>query len=113
MEGVSLRPLFAGDKLKRPQPIFWEHEGNRAIRDGRWKLVAKHRPRGVKWELYDMQADRTEMHDLAAEQPDVVKRLSAAWQAWAERVGVQPWHVQVLPVQALPVHALPVQAKRS
>ena len=57
MEGVSLRPAFAGQPLERKQPIFWEHEGNKAVRDGHWKLVQKwHGP----WELYDIEADRTE-----------------------------------------------------
>ncbi|MCR4411836.1 MAG: sulfatase-like hydrolase/transferase, partial [Thermoguttaceae bacterium] len=89
MEGVSLRPAFAGQPLERKAPIFFEHEGNRAVRDGQWKLVAKG-PRGP-WELYDMAADRTEMHDLAAEQPDRVKTLAAAWEAWARRAQVVPW----------------------
>ena len=40
IDGVSLVPAFAGKPLNRPKPIFWEHEGNRAVRDGKWKLVA-------------------------------------------------------------------------
>ena len=40
-QGVSLQPAFLGKPLSRSQPIFWEHEGNRALRDGKWKLVAK------------------------------------------------------------------------
>ena len=88
MEGVSLAPAFAGQSINRPQPIFWEHEGNRAMRIGAWKLVSKY-PGG--WELYDMTADRTEMHDLAARQPERVKEMSVQWDAWAKRVGVLPW----------------------
>ena len=87
MEGVSLAAAFAGKPLGRPSPIFWEHEGNRAVRDGRWKLVAKeNRP----WELYDMQADRTEMNDVAKKRPEAVKTLSAKWDAWAKRANVLP-----------------------
>jgi arylsulfatase len=41
MEGPSLRPLLQGRALQRPAPLFWEHEGNRAVRDGRWKLVSR------------------------------------------------------------------------
>ena len=87
MEGVSLLPAFLGKPLDRKPPIFWEHEGNRAIRDGKWKLVAKeNRP----WELYDMEADRTEMKDLAKQMPEKVKELEAKWDAYAERANVLP-----------------------
>jgi arylsulfatase A-like enzyme len=87
MEGISLLPVLTGKPLERPQPICWEHESNRAIRDGQWKLVAK---ANQPWELYDMSADRTEMKDLAAQFPDKVKDLSAKWQAWAARANVLP-----------------------
>jgi len=87
-EGVRLRPAFTGKTVERKEPIFWEHEGNKAVRLGHWKLVAKHnRP----WELYDIAADRPEAHDLAAKEPDRVKELAVAWDAWAKRVGVRPW----------------------
>jgi arylsulfatase A-like enzyme len=88
MEGVSLRPAFAGGRISRTQPIFWEHEGNRAIRSGRWKLVWRY-PDG--WELYDMTADRAERTDLAARHSDVVKKLAAEWDAWAQRANVDRW----------------------
>ena len=63
MEGRSLVPVFAGKKLDR-EAIYWEHEGNRAVRVGKWKLVAKGR-KGA-WELYDMDADRSELKNLAS-----------------------------------------------
>ncbi|HOB72891.1 MAG TPA: arylsulfatase [Phycisphaerae bacterium] len=88
MEGVSLVPTFAGGQIQR-EALYWEHEGNRAIRMGRWKLVAKG-PAG-KWELYDMEADRTEMNDLAARHPRRVRQMAARWQSWAQRVGALPW----------------------
>ncbi len=87
MEGVSLEPVFAGKSLERKNPIFWEHESNRAVREGKWKLVAK---ADEPWELYDMDKDRTEMHDLAARDPARVKQMAAEWDAWAARADVLP-----------------------
>lgn len=87
MEGVSLRPALTGKALDRAQPIFWEHEGNRAVRAGNWKLVAKE---NGPWELYDIAADRTEMNNLAARHPEKVKELAAQWDAWAARANVLP-----------------------
>ncbi len=87
-EGRSLRPAFAGRTVER-DAIFWEHEGNRALRSGKWKLVAKH-PEGA-WELYDMEKDRTELHDLAASNPEKTKELAEKWEAWARRVRAVPW----------------------
>jgi len=88
MEGVSLLPAFAGKPLP-PRAIFWEHEGNRAMRQAEWKLVAKG-PKG-KWELYNMDTDRTEMHDLATSEPQRLGEMSAAWEEWAKRAKVLPW----------------------
>ncbi len=87
LEGTSLAPAFKGKSLARKNPIFWEHEGNRAIRDGRWKLVAREND---PWELYDMKADRTEQHDLASSEPRRAKDLSAQWDQWASRANVLP-----------------------
>jgi arylsulfatase len=88
MEGVSLRPAFAAQPLARTRPLFWEHEGNKAVRDGRWKLVQKWRG---PWELYDMEADRTEQRDLVKERPELAARLEAAWNQWAARAFVDEW----------------------
>jgi arylsulfatase len=88
MEGVSLRPAFGGKPLARTQPIFWEHEGNKAVRDGKWKLVLRHRQ---PWQLFDMEADRTEQRDLIQEHPAIAAKLEAAWNAWAERSFVDEW----------------------
>lgn len=95
LEGVSLMPALRGQPLKRPAPIFWEHEGNRAVRDGRWKLVSAQRGQeSGPWELYDLEADRAETQDQAAAQPAITARLASVWNLWAKRVGVQPWPVR-------------------
>jgi len=88
MEGVSLVPSFAGRSFNRMQPLFWEHEGNRAVRSGNWKLVSTF---PNEWELYDMTTDRVERNNLAASRPDVVKTLAGEWDAWAKRANVDPW----------------------
>ncbi len=88
LEGKSLVPIIAGGSESGHEMLFWEHEGNRAVREGHWKLVSKY-PQGT-WELYDLSRDRCELHDLAGEQPDRVTRLKAAYAAWAERCGVVP-----------------------
>jgi len=85
-EGSSLLPSFEDSGATR-EPLFWEHEGNAAVRDGKWKLV---RNFPADWELYDLEADRTELNDLAAELPDRVSEMSALYQRWADRCGVIP-----------------------
>jgi arylsulfatase len=88
MEGRSLVPAFTDKPIQR-EAIFWEHEGNAAVRVGDWKLVRLGR-KGM-WELYNLKTDRTELHDLAAEQPDRAKELAATWEAWAVRTHVKPY----------------------
>jgi arylsulfatase len=100
LEGISLRPVLAGATLARTQPLFWEHEGNRAVRSGQWKLVSKH---PGDWELYDISTDRTEQHDLAPAQPGRVQTLAAQWSAWARRVGVEPWETIKAAAPTVPI----------
>src|SRR5262249_21180015 len=88
MEGRSLVPAFARKPVAR-EAIYWEHEGNRAIRVGKWKAVAVD-PQG-KWELYDMDADRTELTDLAARHPERLAAMIRQWEQWARRTGAVPW----------------------
>jgi arylsulfatase A-like enzyme len=93
--GHSMLGLLRGEGGEE-HDLFWEHIGNAAYRRGRWKLV---REDGDPWELYDLAADRSESHDLAAEHPELVEELAAAWQDRADAVGVIPYP-QVLAARA-------------
>ena len=92
LEGTSLVPVFAGESLERDL-LFFEHEGNRALRIGDWKAVARgrHGQDNVKWELYNMAADRSELHDLARQQPDRLQQMVARWTSKARQVQALPW----------------------
>lgn len=86
LEGRSMIPALRGEELAE-RPLYWEHEGNAGVRQGRWKIVRKH---GRPWELYDLISDRTELNDLAEQHPDRVTQLAAAYEEWAQRCGVIP-----------------------
>jgi arylsulfatase len=88
VEGRSLVPAFSGRPVPGRRQFFWEHWGHRAVRDGRWKLVSS---KAGPWELYDMEQDRTELRDLAAQQPERVREISAAYDRWAARAGAVPY----------------------
>jgi arylsulfatase A-like enzyme len=87
-EGRSLLPAFKNEPIER-EALYWEHEGNAAVRVGDLKLVRL--GRNGPWELYDMGKDRTEQDNLAAAQPDKVKELAGKWNAWARRANVIPY----------------------
>ncbi|MQA04993.1 MAG: sulfatase-like hydrolase/transferase [Streptosporangiales bacterium] len=87
-EGESMLSTLRGEgNGPSDRMLFWEHEGNAAVRRGRWKLVRKY-PKS--WELYDMDADRTELNDLSAKHPKVARELTAEYEQWAARCGVLP-----------------------
>lgn len=87
LEGRSLRPAFDNKSINR-DALYWEHEGNAAVRVGDMKLV-RQKAKGP-WELYDLKSDRTEQHNLAEQQPGQVHALSEKWNAWAKRAFVTP-----------------------
>ncbi len=86
MAGVDLLQELETDG-EGIRTLYFEHESNRAVREGNWKLVAlKYQP----WELYDMTCLRTEGTDVSSRYPDVVTRLSSQWDAWAGENYVTP-----------------------
>ncbi len=88
-EGESLRPLLTGQPFRRARPLFWEHEGNAAVRQGEWKITRL--GYNASWELYNMLSDRTEQKDVAREFPDRAGAMAAQWDEWAVRALVKPW----------------------
>jgi arylsulfatase len=88
LDGESFLPLLSGQRWTRSRPICWEHEGNAALRAGRWKIVREH---GRDWELYDMLTDRTELTDLAGSNAPRVDEFAGQWSRWADACGVLPW----------------------
>ncbi|MGA2617729.1 MAG: arylsulfatase [Thermoguttaceae bacterium] len=88
MEGKSLLPALANQPIER-DGLYWEHEGNAAVRVGDWKLVRLGRK--GPWELYNLKADRTELRDLAAAEPERARELAAKWEAWARRTHAIPY----------------------
>ena len=86
LEGKSLLPILQGGTREGHDALFWQFGSARAVRRGKWKLVAKG---SGPWALHDMEADRTEQNNLAAEHPDKAKELAALWDAWATRVGAR------------------------
>jgi len=91
--GKSLLPLIRGQREPtHTEPIFWEHEGNKAVRLGKYKLVQYWKQEQKdNWELYDMEADRTETNDLAASLPEKVTEMKAFYEEWAENNQILPW----------------------
>lgn len=107
LPGQSLHRVMRGQPLPN-RKLFFEHEGNRAVRDGRWKLVAL---RDHAWELYDISVDRIEQHDLASKYPEKVRSLATSWSEWANGNHVTPlprdYNVEYLPKNP----RLPVKSK--
>lgn len=77
--GRSLVPAFAKDETISRDFLFWHHSGNRALREGDWKIVSA-ADNGDAWELYNLSSDRAESNDLAAKEPDRVKAMAARWE---------------------------------
>lgn len=102
MQGVSLLPLIEPNGLLNRGAVYWEHEGNRAVRNGKWKLVSKPDLNNSfvfdkqdlinlsDWQLYDMEKDRTESNDMASQNPELVNQMAQDWFKWAKSTNVIP-----------------------
>ena len=78
LPGKSLVPVLDADVRIPRDCLWWQHEGNAALRVGDFKLVSESE-RGGTWELYDLKHDRIESQDLAGQFPDKVKEMAATW----------------------------------
>jgi len=78
-DGVSLLPLINESEVLREKPLFWQWQNGKAIRKGKWKLVSDNKG---PWELYNMETDQTETHDLIDQFPDVAIQLESDWENW-------------------------------
>lgn len=85
MPGKSFASELKGEKQSSEVPIFWEHIGNKAVRQGDWKLVAK---KGAPWELYNLAIDRAETNNLIESETQMANQLEQAYEEWAKQVGV-------------------------
>jgi arylsulfatase len=106
LTGRSFLPALLDSNHATNETLFWERLGNEAVRDGRWKLVRTYNdirdynaqtkrgpgsgPRTGPWDLYDLDTDPNETHDLAAQQSEKVTSLVSQHEAWAKRIGVVP-----------------------
>ena len=92
-DGLSLLPLFHGESFPDERPLFWHypHYGNQggapssAIRRGRYKLIEWYED--GRLELFDLQEDLSEQHDLADAQPELKQELHAQLHTWLDDVG--------------------------
>ncbi len=85
MQGKSFAPIIRGQEMDNSEPIFWEHNGNRAVRHGDWKLVSK---KGAEWELYNINEDRNELNNVITSNKKIANKLAEEFDAWSKEVGV-------------------------
>ena len=101
LEGESLLAALRGERWRRERPLYWEHEGNCAVREGEWKMVRRYPGR---WELYNLERDRTEQLDLIGKEKGRAAALEKLYEAWAERCQVLPVEdlVKIAPIEDFP-----------
>lgn len=87
LDGKSLLPVLKGREREPHSEVYWYWGGNRAVRQGDWKLVYDRHDK--RWFLFDFEKDRVEANDLAAEHPEIVQKLTDKWNAWAKMTEVK------------------------
>jgi arylsulfatase len=85
LDGISLTPTFAGKKIEREKPLFFQYGGWQVLREGSWKLVQK---KNDPWQLYELSKDRTETRNLASKFPERVLQMKTRWEELAREVGL-------------------------
>ena len=76
VSGISLKPIFDGEQTGSRPPIHFLFSRDRGLRDGNWKLVSF---QSAAWELYHVADDRTELNNLAASEPEQLKKMVSMW----------------------------------
>jgi len=87
LDGINLLPILSGRSPIIERRLFWRRlrpTEQRAVRSGGWKLLKD----GVNFYLFDVAADPGERHDLTAQHPELVRKLSAEIDKWEQDVGV-------------------------
>ena len=87
MEGKSMLPALKAEKKDLNRELYFEHEGNRGYRQGKWKMVYSNYSKN--WKLYDLDSDRSESKNMAKKHPELVQEFSKKWDKWAERCYVE------------------------
>ncbi|MBW1903617.1 MAG: hypothetical protein JRJ20_18625 [Deltaproteobacteria bacterium] len=109
LEGQSLMGVINGSEDNSERQLFWEHEGNRCVRKGAWKLVSRYEDdvlffnewtfskerRTQEWELYNVKDDRWELNELSSEYPELVEELRKDYDVYYKRIGAIPRKVAI------------------
>ena len=95
LEGKSFASVLSHPDTVRDSPLFWEHQGCAGVRIGSCKLVRNYTLNNdlpmedpTAWELYDLDKDRTELHDLSKDAPKRVREILGTYLEWAKRCNV-------------------------
>jgi arylsulfatase len=84
MQGISILPIFKDLKISRGEPLFWQLERGKALRQGQWKIVTwNDKDASIDdWELYNFKTDLTEMNDLSKAKPEILQKLIDKHNKW-------------------------------